>query len=73
MSAWRSGPVGRTGTPAEVAEVVEFLAVGDCAWLNGVELTLDGGYYAGIVGGWIEPESSPGGASHAGPSAAPAS
>jgi len=44
----------RAGTPQDVAEVIEYLAIGHCQWLNGVELTVDGGYYAGIVGGWIE-------------------
>lgn len=56
---WIGEQLGRTGSPDEVAEVVEFLAVGDCRWLNGVEITVDGGYFAGVVGGWIDPESSP--------------
>ncbi|MEM7002051.1 MAG: SDR family oxidoreductase [Pseudomonadota bacterium] len=46
---------GRAGQPDEIAAVAEYLLVGDCAWLNGVELTVDGGYYAGLVGGWINP------------------
>ena len=41
---WIGEQIGRTGTPAEVAEVVEFLSVGDCASLNGVEISVDGGY-----------------------------
>ena len=44
---------GRAGSPDEVAAIAEFLLTGDCSWLNGVELTVDGGYYAGLVGGWI--------------------
>lgn len=54
---WIGSQLGRTGVPAEVAEVVEYLAVGDCQWLNGVEITVDGGYYAGLVGGWITPDA----------------
>ncbi len=72
MYDWIGKQIGRFGTPAEVAEVIEFLTVGDCGWLNGVEITVDGGYYAGIVGGWIQPETSPMGSAHRGPSAAPA-
>ena len=45
---------GRTGKPADIAAVADYLLLGDCEWLNGVELTVDGGYYAGIVGGWIK-------------------
>jgi NAD(P)-dependent dehydrogenase (short-subunit alcohol dehydrogenase family) len=71
MYDWIGKQIGRTGTPEEIAEVVEFLAVGDCAWLNGVEITVDGGYYAGIVGGWIRPETSPVGEGPPAPNAAP--
>ncbi len=46
---------GRAGHPDEIAAVAEYLLLGDCKWLNGVELTVDGGYYAGLVGGWINP------------------
>ncbi len=46
---------GRAGQPDDVAAVAEYLLLGDCGWLNGVELTVDGGYYAGLVGGWIDP------------------
>ncbi len=56
---WGVGRIGRHGTPAEVAEVIEFLAIGQCRWLNGVEIIVDGGYTAGIIGGWIELEESP--------------
>lgn len=46
---------GRAGQPDDVAEVAEYLLLGDCQWLNGVEITVDGGYYAGQIGGWITP------------------
>lgn len=46
---------GRAGRPEDIAGVIEFLSIGDSGWVNGVELTVDGGYYAGIVGGWAEP------------------
>jgi NAD(P)-dependent dehydrogenase (short-subunit alcohol dehydrogenase family) len=59
---WGVAQVGRHGTPADIAEVIEFLAIGQCRWLNGVEIVVDGGYIAGLVGGWIKPENSPGAA-----------
>ncbi len=46
---------GRAGQPDDVAAVAEYLLLGDCGWLNGVEITVDGGYHAGLVGGWISP------------------
>lgn len=46
---------GRAGQPDDIAAVAEYLLLGDCEWLNGVELTVDGGYHAGVVGGWISP------------------
>ncbi len=46
--------IGRSGTPDDMAEVIEFLAIGPSRWLNGVEVVVDGGYIAGLVGGWID-------------------
>ena len=46
---------GRAGQPDDIAAIAQFLLVGDCSWLNGVEITVDGGYHAGIIGGWITP------------------
>ncbi len=40
---------GRPGQPEEIAQIIEFLALGECQWLNGTEITVDGGYYAGNV------------------------
>jgi NAD(P)-dependent dehydrogenase (short-subunit alcohol dehydrogenase family) len=56
---WGVAQVGRQGTPDDIAEVIEYLAVGSCRWLNGVEIVVDGGYIAGIVGGWIDLNASP--------------
>jgi NAD(P)-dependent dehydrogenase (short-subunit alcohol dehydrogenase family) len=36
-------PLGRTGTPDEIAKVVVFLASDDSSFVNGVELFVDGG------------------------------
>ena len=36
-------PVGRAGTPEDVAKLVAFLCSDDAAWINGSTLTIDGG------------------------------
>ena len=56
---WGVAQMGRHGTPDEIAEVIEFLAIGQCRWLNGVEILVDGGYVAGTLGGWIRPDEAP--------------
>jgi NAD(P)-dependent dehydrogenase (short-subunit alcohol dehydrogenase family) len=55
---WGVAQVGREGTPDDIAEVIEYLAIGPCRWLNGIEIVVDGGYIAGLVGGWIDPTSA---------------
>jgi uncharacterized protein YndB with AHSA1/START domain len=57
---WGVRQIGRAGRPEDFAPVIEFLALGDCPWLNGVELLVDGGYVAGLVGGWINTLDAPG-------------
>ena len=37
---------GRTGQPEDIAGLAVFLAGADAAWINGVEITVDGGYHA---------------------------
>ncbi|HIG40730.1 MAG: coniferyl-alcohol dehydrogenase [bacterium] len=59
MYDWGVQQIGREGKPDDIAEIIEFLAIGDCRWLNGVELTVDGGYIAGLVGGWVNLQDSP--------------
>ena len=56
---WGVAQIGRHGTPDDIAEVIEFLAIGQCRWLNGVEILVDGGYVAGTIGGWINTDEAP--------------
>jgi len=56
---WGVEQIGRPAEPSDIAEVIEFLSIGDCGWLNGQELAVDGGYLAGITGGWIDPSKAP--------------
>lgn len=55
---WGVRQIGRPGTPDDVAKVIEFLAVGESQWVNGVEIAADGGYLAGLTGGWINPDDA---------------
>ena len=43
---------GRAGQPEDIAGLAEFLTLGDANWINGVEITVDGGYHAGVIAGW---------------------
>jgi len=56
---WSVAQMGRMAQPKDIAEVVEFLAVGECGWLNGVDIWVDGGFTAGILSGWINVAESP--------------
>ena len=56
---WGVAQIGRPGTSEDIAEVIEFLSIGQCGWLNGVEIPVDGGYLAGLTGAWINPDDSP--------------
>ena len=40
-------PLGRLGTPEEVAKSIAFLASEDAAWITGHALSVDGGLSAG--------------------------
>ena len=55
---WGVEQIGGPGTPDGIAEVIEFLSIGQCDWLNGVEVAVDGGFLAGITGGWINPDEA---------------
>ena len=43
----RNVPLGRTGSPAEMARAVAFLASDDSSYITGQVIYVDGGYSAG--------------------------
>jgi NAD(P)-dependent dehydrogenase (short-subunit alcohol dehydrogenase family) len=58
-SDWTIAQTQRAAQPNDIAEVLEFLVIGECGWLNGVDIPVDGGYTSGLDTGWIDFESSP--------------
>jgi NAD(P)-dependent dehydrogenase (short-subunit alcohol dehydrogenase family) len=56
---WMTRQIGRSAQPDDIAAIIEFLAVGDCGWLNGADIVVDGGLTAGLLGGWIDFSASP--------------
>ena len=57
--AWMNEQVGRVGRPQDEAEVVAWLLAGECGWVNGVDLPVDGGLAAGMTVGWADTKQSP--------------
>jgi NAD(P)-dependent dehydrogenase (short-subunit alcohol dehydrogenase family) len=57
--AWMNAQIGRVARPEDIAKVIRFVAIGDCDWLNGVDIAVDGGFGAGLIGGWINLGESP--------------
>jgi len=59
QSRWMIAQAGRPATADEIAQVLDLLCTGECGWLNGVDIPVDGGYSAGIESGWIDFNESP--------------
>jgi NAD(P)-dependent dehydrogenase (short-subunit alcohol dehydrogenase family) len=57
--AWLNEQVGRAADPDDEARVIAWLAVGDCDWVNGIDVPVDGGLSAGMRMGWADTKSSP--------------
>ena len=45
-------PLGRPGTPDEIAYAVTFLVAPEASYVNGAVLTVDGGWMAGYTRDW---------------------
>ena len=52
QSDWSKEQTGRAASANDIAEVVDLLLTGECGWLNGVDIPVDGGYSAGLESGW---------------------
>ena len=59
QSEWMKAQAGRAATADDIAQVVDLLLTGECTWLNGVDIPVDGGYTAGMESGWVDFSQSP--------------
>ena len=56
---WVIDSIGRAAEPLDIANVVQYLATGPSAYVNGRDLIVDGGFTAGLTMGWIDKNESP--------------
>ena len=59
QSDWMKAQAGRAANANDIGEVIDFLLTGECGWLNGVDIPVDGGYTAGMESGWVDFSQSP--------------
>jgi NAD(P)-dependent dehydrogenase (short-subunit alcohol dehydrogenase family) len=52
---WTAEQVGRLAAPDDVAAAIAAMAHPSMAWVNAVDLPVDGGLSGGMVGGWVHP------------------
>ena len=56
---WVIETIGRAAEPEDIADVIEYLATGPSAFINGRDITIDRGFSAGLAMGWIDKHESP--------------
>jgi len=56
---WVLSHAGRAATPDEIAQGLEWLAVGESGWVNGHHMVIDGGYTSGLLSGWLDADAAP--------------
>lgn len=57
--AWGERQTGRYALPEEIAPVIAFLASEDARWMNGANVIVDGGLFAGLSTGAIDLSTVP--------------
>ena len=56
---WVIEQIGRAAAPDDIAAAVQFLAGDGAAFVNGRDLVVDRGLYAGFTTGWIDKRAAP--------------
>ena len=56
---WVLSHSGRAAKADEIAQAIEWLAVGESGWVNGHHLVADGGYTSGLLSGWVDVADAP--------------
>ena len=56
---WVLSHSGRAAKADEIAQAIEWLAIGESGWVNGHHLVADGGYTSGLLSGWVDVENAP--------------
>lgn len=59
-SDWLRTFTDRGAAPAEMAEPIVWLAIGNSRWVNGADLMVDRGLEAGMISGWVDLDQAPG-------------
>ncbi len=56
---WVIETIGRAAEPADIANVVQYLATGASDFVNGQDIVVDRGFSAGLAMGWVDKNESP--------------
>lgn len=56
---WVIDTIGRAAEPVDIGHVVQYLATGPAAFVNGQDIVVDRGFSAGLAMGWVDKNESP--------------